>query len=203
MSNESKWRQVSGWDGVANPERLGAAKLGSIGVAVELLQDLGLLYIIGSKEDQAAIAKVLLFEFGLTLPMTPTAVTQGDLTIVWAGPFQWLAVSRQKNVVSQLTNSLKGYAAISDQSDGRIVIIIQGARVRDLLAKGCSVDLHPRSLSRDGTVLTTIGGIGAQLWQVQNSDAFYIVVARSMAGSFWSWLTHSGLEFGIDVRVSP
>ena len=41
-----------------------------------------------------------------------------------------------------------GVAAVSDQSDARLVLRVSGPRVRDVLAKGVPVDLHPRRSSQ-------------------------------------------------------
>lgn len=164
--------------------------------------DLALAYVIASEKDQAATVEVFARKFGLELPMKPSATGGDELTMVWAGPSQWLAVSRKPGVAGRLAEELKGHAAISDQGDGRAVLMLEGTHVREMLAKGCPVDLHPRSFSRGDAIVTTMAGIGVQLWQMPESDAFHLAIARSMVGSFWSWLTHSAAQFGVEVRQS-
>ncbi|MET0277223.1 MAG: sarcosine oxidase subunit gamma family protein [Pseudorhodoplanes sp.] len=200
MSELSEWRATGAWDGVAIPGRLGIT--GEAGITVTPRHDLALAYVIASERDQASSAELLSDRFGIELPVKPKAIGRGDLTMVWSGPSQWLAVSEKAALARRLVDALGRRMAITDQSAARAVLVLEGARVRDLLAKGCPVDLHPRSFLRGDAAVTIIAGIGAQLWQADGSDALYIVVARSMAGSFWSWLTHSAGEFGVEVRAA-
>lgn len=199
MSETAAWRRVGAWDGVVLPGHIGIS--GATGVVITPRDRLAAANVIGSERDAAAIATVFSQRFGIDLPTTPKAASQGDLTLVWSGPSQWLALSRQAGLARRLADQLRDLAAITDQSDARAVLLLDGANVRDTLAKGCPIDLHPRSFSRGAAAVTAIAGIGAQLWQTPDSDAFHIAVARSMAGSFWSWLQHSVSEFGADVRA--
>jgi len=100
---------------------------------------------------------------------------------------------------AELTAELGQLAAVTDQTDARAVLKLHGPRVRDVLAKGCPVDLHPRAFRRGDTALTTIGGIGTQIWWADVDEAFHLAVPRSMAGSFWSWLVPSAQEFGVEI----
>jgi sarcosine oxidase subunit gamma len=126
------------------------------------------------------------------------------LDLIWAGPQQWLAISEDRAAPERLARALEGLAAVSDQSDGRAVLRLSGPKLRDTMAKGCPVDLHPRAFRPGDTALTAIAHIGVQLWQLDEAPTFEIAVFRSMAGSFWRWLSGSAAEFGLEVRdVSP
>jgi sarcosine oxidase subunit gamma len=197
----SGWRRIGAWNGIAVDGHLGAGISGEAGVTITPRHDLTLAYVIASANDQATTADLVSHQFGIELPLKPKAISRGDLTIVWSGPSQWLAVSREAGLVRRLMEELKGHAAITDQSDGRAVLVLEGDHVRDMLAKGCPVDLHPRSFSCGDAAVTVIAGIGVQLWQMEDGESFHVAVARSMAGSFWSWLTHSAAEFGVEVRA--
>jgi sarcosine oxidase subunit gamma len=190
---------VGPWDGIASPGHFGIS--GETGITITPRHDLALTYVITSEKDQAATAELFLQRFGIELPSQPKAASRDDLALVWSGPSQWLAVSTQAGLSRRLAGALKGRAAITDQSDARAVLVLEGARVRDALAKGCPVDLHPRSFGSGDAAVTAIAGIGVQFWQAKEGDALTIAVARSMAGSFWSWLTHSAAEFGVEVRA--
>jgi sarcosine oxidase gamma subunit len=55
--------------------------------------------------------------------------------------------------------------------------------------------------------MTSIAHIGVHLWRLDahanDRDAvFDILIARSMAASFWSWATASAAEYGCGVRIS-
>jgi sarcosine oxidase subunit gamma len=134
--------------------------------------------------------------YGLDLPTRPVRAQGAELNLVWAGPEQWLAVSADPEIVKRLAADLRGFAAVSDQSDARAIIRIAGPRARNVLAKGCPVDLHPRAFRAGDTALTAIEHIGVHLWQLDGLPTFEIAVARSRAASFWRWFSASALSSG-------
>jgi len=87
---------------------------------------------------------------------------------------------------------------VSDQSDARLVLHLFGPRVRDVLAKGLAVDLHPKVFKPGDVAVTLIAYIGVQI-DVLDDTTYQLTAPRSMAGSFWSWLSASAAEFGYDV----
>ena len=98
-----------------------------------------------------------------------------------------------------LVAKLKGFASVSDQSDGRAVVRLAGPRVRDVLAKGLPIDLHPTVFGAGSAATSVIALMGVTLWQVDDAPTYDIAVFRSLAGSFWKWLTDSAAEFGYEV----
>jgi sarcosine oxidase subunit gamma len=94
---------------------------------------------------------------------------------------------------------LAGLASIADQSDGRVVLRLRGDRVRDVLAKGVPVDLHPRRFKTGDVASTLVAHVGVQIEQLDDQPTFQLMASRSLAGSLWSWLTKSAAEFGYEV----
>lgn len=195
----SSWRRVGAWDGIAIPGRSGATDR-EPGVIVMPQHNLSAAFVIGHHGDDAALEKHFASAYGIEPPETPRVVSGNGLDLVWSGPSQWLVLSRNPRMPSELAVALKG-AAVSDQGDARAILRLEGARVRDALAKGCPIDLHPKAFRRGDTALTVIGGIGVQLWQAESEDALHVAIFRSMAGSFWSWFLPSAQEFGVEVRA--
>ncbi|MGH3851274.1 MAG: sarcosine oxidase subunit gamma, partial [Pseudonocardiaceae bacterium] len=101
--------------------------------------------------------------------------------------------------LAQLEAALAGSASLVDQSDGKAVLRIAGPRTRDVLAKGCPLDLHPRVFKPGDAATTAISLIPCQLWQIDEAPTYDIAVASSYAGSFWRWLTASAAEYGYQV----
>ncbi|WP_458151488.1 sarcosine oxidase subunit gamma [Bradyrhizobium sp. UFLA05-109] len=124
--------------------------------------------------------------------------------MAWSGPDHWLLLARHRAGFSDLLASLSDKAAVSDQSHARAALRVSGTRVREVLAKGAMIDLHSSVFSVDATALTSFAHIGVQLWRTEDGPdgaVFEILVARSMAGSFWSWLAASAAEFGYRVAI--
>lgn len=195
------WRSRGAFDGIAAAGRHGRAD-GAAGVSVTPREHLGLAAIIAREGGGPALSDPLRDLIGVAPPSTPKVArgTGGDL--VWSGPNQWLVVSPQRSIAERLTGKLAGLAAVSDQKDARAVLRLGGPRIREALAKGCLVDLHPRAFRPGDAASTIIAHVGVQLWQLDEGPTYDLAVFRSMSGSFWSWLMASSAEFGCEVIVA-
>lgn len=107
-------------------------------------------------------------------------------------------MSRPPELVRTLGARLADLAAVADQSDARGVLRVSGPNMRDTLAKGCLIDLHPRAFRPGDVALTSIAYIAVQLWAVDEAT-FDLAVPRSMAMSFWSWLRAPAASYGVEV----
>jgi sarcosine oxidase subunit gamma len=138
---------------------------------------------------------------GVDLPTTPnTWLPAGTGRAVWLGPDEWLLTSTTETPeelevrVRSAVRLLGGSA--TDVSAQRIGLRLTGARVRDVLAKGCSVDLHPRVFGRGRSAQTTLGQAGVVLLALSDTGEDYAVLVRSsFAGYLADWLLDAALEF--------
>lgn len=196
-SAPTAWKRTSPWAGLLVPGRFGAA--GPLpGVTIMPREALLLATIIARHDREQEIDRALLELAGVTPPKKP-AIARGHCDLVWAGPNEWLLVSTHPDILENLPAALDDLAAVSDQSDSRAILRLSGTRIRDMLMKGPMIDLHPRVFHKEDAALTTIGHIGVHLWQIDEAPTYDIAVARSMAGSFWRWLSAAASEFGFDV----
>jgi len=81
------------------------------------------------------------------------------------------------------------------------VLEISGPRTRDVLAKGCILDLHPRVFAPGDVALTMIAHMTVHLVQIDEAPSFELSVFRSLAGSLLHWLTASAEEYGALLRL--
>lgn len=191
--------------GIATPGRHGR-KDGSPGVMLAERVDLGLATVMARKGRAAALRAAVETAYGVAPPDSARHVAGPAAAFIGTGPGQWLALSerlRNGDLATDLARSLQGLASISDQSDGRAVIRIAGPRARDVLAKGLPIDLHPSVFAPGSAATSVIGLMGVTLWQADDTPAYDIVVFRSLAGSFWKWLTDSAAEFGYEAAARP
>ena len=139
---------------------------------------------------------------GVDLPAAPnTWVPTGTGRAVWLGPDEWLLSSTTEAPedlearVRAAVLPLGGSA--TDVSAQRIGLRLTGARVREVLAKGCSIDLHPRVFGRGSSAQTTLGQAGVVLLALSDTGDDYLVLVRSsFAGYLADWLLDAALEFG-------
>jgi sarcosine oxidase subunit gamma len=131
-----------------------------------------------------------------TLPNTWTPTDDGRL--VWLGPDEWFLTSTGTAphvLEEELREELRpaGGTAI-DVSAQRIGLRISGARAREVLAKGCSIDLHPRAFPAGRSAQTTLGLAGVVLLSL-GEDGFAVLVRSSFAGYLATWLLDASLEY--------
>ena len=102
------------------------------------------------------------------LPTTPSTVVDApDTSVIWLGPQEWLAVSadragEQMEAALRAATAAHGVAAV-DVSAQRTSLRLRGANARALLAKGCSLDLHPQAFGPGDAAQTMLGHAGVVL----------------------------------------
>jgi len=117
------------------------------------------------------------------------------VTVQWAGAEQYFVLDKPFDDVRK---KLDGLASCSDQSHGRVIIRIEGPKVRHVLCKGTPVDLHESEFEIGKSALTQMAHVGVHLTRV-GRDAFELSVFRGFSESFWEWLTEQAEEFGYQV----
>jgi sarcosine oxidase subunit gamma len=86
--------------------------------------------------------------------------------------------------------------AVVDVSAQRTTLRLRGEHARDLLAGGCSLDLHPRVFGRGAAAQTLLGLAGVVLMALDDTGTHYqIVVRSSFAGYLTSWLLDAATEY--------
>jgi heterotetrameric sarcosine oxidase gamma subunit len=183
------------------PGRFGDLAAG-VGVHLQDASGRGLASIIARKGRAADLAAAAKAAFGCELPATPRFAAGRGVSFVWAGPDQWLALTDAAgDPATVLAGPFAGLAAVIDQSDSRAVLRAGGPAVRAALAKGLPIDLHERAFRPGDAALTSVGHIAVHLWQVDAAPTYELAVPRSLAESFWHWLTQSSAEFGYAVAA--
>ena len=184
------------------PGRFGKAGDGPAPVTVRERRDLQFHTLSANAGKDAEVAEAVLSATGLTLPAGPKAASKDGLAFIGTAPGQWLVVAQGDGSAQfdALRPRLAETATIVEQTDAKAVVEISGSRVRETLAKGCMIDLHPRVFGPGDAATTPIALIDCQIWQIDAGPTYLLAVPSSYAGSFWSWLTSSAAEFGYEVE---
>jgi sarcosine oxidase subunit gamma len=128
-----------------------------------------------------------------------TVATAGRNEILWLGPDEWLVVTPmdgQGAMESGLNQALAGqHVSIVDTTDARTVIRIHGAHARDVLMKGCPLDLHPRAFGAGQCAQTVIAKADVLIHQRDDAPTYDIYVLCSFARYLWDWLADAAREF--------
>jgi sarcosine oxidase subunit gamma len=122
---------------------------------------------------------------------------------LWLGPDEWLVTvpgGQEIALFEALFQAAAGHhAALSDVSDARTVLTLSGPRAREVLEKGCSLDLHPRAFQTGHCAQTRLARAAILLHQTADAPAYDIHVAWSFAAYLWVWLEDAAAEYGVAV----
>lgn len=142
--------------------------------------------------------------FELTLPLAPNTTARSDkVTALWLGPTSWLLAGGAASALIDFAakrdalNTAGG--ALFDVSAGRVAWTISGPRAMDVLAKGCTLDFHPRAFATGTCAQSVFGHVNVLIDKRNDEPTFSMMVARSFARHVWHALCEAGAQYGYDV----
>lgn len=139
---------------------------------------------------------------GVKPSATTCSATYADETTaaIWIAPQHWLIVEKEHRDLEQFINDFvsEEMAAITDQSHSRCVIRLSGKESRNVLRKGCSLDLDKTHFKTGEAKTTSLFHMNA-LIHCLSENSFDIYVARSYGQSFFEVITHAAAEYGYRV----
>jgi sarcosine oxidase, subunit gamma len=158
----------------------------------------------GDPNDPAfrdAVARAL----GVELPVAVCSThLSADLKIVWAGPDDWFVMSKQRSaseLMTALRSELAGqHCAVTDVSGGYTVLDLSGPHVRELLAQGCPLDLHPRQFKTGQSAGSVFFKASVWMWQTSDTPSYEMLVRNSFREYVWLMLELCTTECGLVKR---
>ncbi|EKE17303.1 MAG: Sarcosine oxidase, partial [uncultured bacterium] len=126
-------------------------------------------------------------------------VSYGDQHAILAlGPNRWYVLSPYQNgkATEAKLRAMESNKtiAITDVSHAWNVIRLNGRHARDVLAKLCSIDLHPSTFKVGSCAQTELRGLYIVL-HATNFENFEIFVMRSFLLTIWDWLQDAAAEY--------
>jgi sarcosine oxidase subunit gamma len=199
MANSSASKPVFSGE-TALPGKAGSKKAnptgGAVGLVFHAIDHLGKLNIRGDHSLEAAVKAATGCNFP---PLANQFEAAGERRVVWLGPNEYLLLcesGKEKALHDTLTSTIKtGYFAITDVSDSMCAFSLSGPAVRKVLAKGCSLDLHPSQFGAGKCAQSLLAHAGITLMAL--SDVAFILICRtSFAPYIHDWLVDAALEYG-------
>jgi sarcosine oxidase subunit gamma len=169
-------------------------------VHVSVRTGLGHVNLRGDPHDPAfatGVAEAL----GQALPTEPNTATLGAQDVFWLGPDEWLIVTARPQLaelLEQLRRATQGrHACVNDISGGQVVVRLSGPAVRDVLARGCTLDLNADTFDAGRCAQTGLAKAPVLIGCVDAAPVFDIVVRRSFAEYLCRWIDCAAREFGV------
>ena len=149
--------------------------------------------------DGAALSAVRA-TLGFPLPLAPNTVSSSaDRRAVWLGPDEWLIVAdagEEAALERGLRSALEGrFASVVDVSANRTTLELAGPRSRDVLQRGCALDLHPRAFGPGRCAQTVLARAQVVLEQRTAEPVYHALVRPSFAAYLAAWLMDAMAEF--------
>ncbi len=158
--------------------------------------------------DAAAFRDGVSQALGLTLPTQAcTTVANEALRLVWVGPDDWFVIGAKGEaaaIEARLRQALAGqHFAVTDVSSGYTVLHLSGTPVREVLAQGCPLDLHPKVFGPGSAAGSVFFKASVWLWQTDAAPVYEVLVRNSFRGYVWLMLERSTPECGLVTRRFP
>ena len=173
----------------------------SVGLTFHVMEHLGKLNIRGNNTLKAAVKAATGCHFP---PLANHFETAGERHIVWLGPDEYLLLcesGKEKALYDTLTSTIKAnHFAITDVSDSLCALSLSGAAVRDVLAKGCSLDFLPSKFGAGRCAQSLLAHAGITLMALPD-DAFILICRTSFAPYVHDWLVDAALEYGYQFTI--
>ena len=132
----------------------------------------------------------------LNLPK-PLKVTSNDATrILWMGPNNWLIVSTKLDFLdSESVKIDKMNFALTNLSNSKAIIEIEGDLTNEVLKKGCPLNID--AMKKDDCSNSIFNSISVTLDIVSdNPKKARLICSRSYGESFYHSITDASLEYG-------
>ena len=185
----------------AGLDELAGKGKGNAGIRLRDKKLLGHLTLRGDAHDPAfagGVHKAL----GLELPVALTLVANGETSLQWVGPDEWLLIvpRGEEFATEQRLREALGelHFQVVNVSGGQTILELSGPKVRELLMKSTSYDVHPSNFPV-GKAVGTVFAKSQLVIRHTGENTWELLVRRSFADYFWLWLQDASQEYGLAV----
>lgn len=153
------------------------------------------LSILRVMRDDTEAAAELEAVFGFTWPTQPNSLVETGLRVAWLAPGEWAIFAPADRVRGQVAQACSGRPHhLADLSAGRRAWRISGPSARALIAKGCSLDTHPRVMAQAQCAQTLLTQVSVLMLATPAASTFDIVADVSFAGHLRDWFDQVSQE---------
>ena len=182
--------------GGANPDASNPGD-GKPGLIFSEMVHLGKLNLRASELASTQVKSVI----GCAFPTAANRFSSaGERHVVWLGPDEFLIIceaDKEAELAGTLESALQTqHCAVTNITDALAAFHLKGTSVRQVLAKGCAIDLHPGSFTSGDAAQTLLSHAAVTMLAVADNEL--IVICRtSFAPYLHDWLLDAALEYGV------
>lgn len=136
--------------------------------------------------------------WSLDWPDAGRITTKGALSAAWNGMSDIMLTGPQSEFdLEVLKAQFADRAAIVDQSSGRVLFQLSGAKAQECLMKLVEIDLHPSVFKTGMGALTALHHMSVGVFKRADDPVFLIHCTRSYAADVWHSIGEAGEEYGL------
>ena len=127
----------------------------------------------------------------------PQTVTSNENTrILWNGPKNWLITSNNNKLIEEIAEKFNSNDfAVTDLSNSKAIIEIEGKYAKEVLKKGCPFNFN--EFNKNYCLNSTYNGMSITIDMLsEDPDRVRIFSLRSFGESMYHSITDASLEFG-------
>lgn len=168
-------------------------------VGIELAPFLSVLDVRGPATD--AFVESIGAAIGVAPPLKPNTWTGDDgRSAIWLGPDEWLLVAPEgeaevvEATVREACREL-AWLSVVDVSHNYATFLVSGFNSRELLSKGCALDIHPSVFGAGVCAQTLLAKTRVLLRAMDEGRVIELWVRNSFARYTAQWLLDASVEF--------
>jgi heterotetrameric sarcosine oxidase gamma subunit len=151
-------------------------------------------YVVASADARRRVA-------GLELPACGRCGASAQQLVLSTRPGRWLLLSARAApgaAAERWMRACAGQGAVVDLSCALTTFLLSGAPARELLSRGCRVDLEPEAFPLGRAAATIMAQVSVVL--VALPAGMLLLTPASTAQHLGEWLAASGAPFGLALR---
>jgi sarcosine oxidase subunit gamma len=159
------------------------------------VKNLAIIQIVQYKRSKIQLGTIQIE--GLGFPIENSKVESNKETrILWSAPRTWFIISKKENIINNIKEKCTDENfAITDISHSRAVIQIKGLEAREILKKGCPLNIN--EFKTNNCAGTVFHGISIVVDLIDNNtDTLNLLTLRSFGEYFYNYVTDEEIEFG-------
>jgi sarcosine oxidase subunit gamma len=151
-------------------------------------------YVIGSADARRRVS-------GLDLPAVGRCVANPEQLALSTRPGRWLLMSPRGTAgaaAERWMRSCAGQAAVVELSSALTTFLLAGPRAREVLSRGCRLDLAPEAFQPGHAAATIMAQVSVCLAAMP--AGLLLLTPASTAQHLGEWLAASAAPFGLALR---
>jgi sarcosine oxidase subunit gamma len=157
---------------------------------------------LAALRDRTHVLRALAARRGLSFPEVGRIVTARGMVVLCTRPERWLLLTPSAPpgaALSSWRGASSGCAVAVELSSAFTVLHIAGPAVREVLARGCRLDLHADVFAPGSTAATHMAQVSVTL--VALPAGWLLLTPSTTALHFREWLTATAAPFGLAART--